>query len=236
MSLLKRLAAARWFQKTVAVTAAEYLRLVWKTTHFAVEPPGILDRALPDVPMIVAMWHGQHFLSPFIRGEHPAKVLVSRHRDGEINALVAEYFGVGTIRGSGAHGREFQRKGGVTAFHQMREALAQGYNLALTADVPKIARVAGLGIVKLAAVSGRPIYVLAIATRNRITLKNWDRSVISLPFGPGALVGGGPIRVAADADEAALEAARRAVEHELNAATARAYALADGRSRDHGGD
>ncbi len=231
MSVVKRLTATRWFQKTVAFAAAQYLRLVWKTTRFVIEPPGILDRALPDVPMIVAMWHGQHFLSPFVRGEHPAKVLVSRHRDGEINALVAEYFGVGTIRGSGAHGPEFQRKGGVTAFHQMRDALAQGYNLALTADVPKISRVAGLGVVKLAALSGRPIYLLAIATRNRVMLKNWDRSTINLPFGRGALVGAGPIRVAADADEAALESARRTVEHELNAATALAYALVDGRAR-----
>jgi lysophospholipid acyltransferase (LPLAT)-like uncharacterized protein len=236
MSLVKRLTAARWFQKVAAVGAAQYLRLVWKTTRFVVEPPGIVDRALPDVPIIVAMWHGQHFLSPFVRRGHPAKVLVSRHRDGEINALVAEYFGVETIRGSGAHGPEFQRKGGVTAFHQMREALAQGYNLALTADVPKISRVAGLGVIKLAAMSGRPIYAMAIATRNRITLKNWDRSTINLPFGRGAMVGAGPFRIAADADAAALEAARRTLEQELNAATARAYALVDGNSRGKAGE
>jgi lysophospholipid acyltransferase (LPLAT)-like uncharacterized protein len=235
MSLVKRLTAARWFQRTVAFAAAQYLRLVWKTTRFEFEPAGIVDEALADLPMIIVMWHGQHFLSPFVRSEHPApaKVLVSRHRDGEINALVAEYFGVGTIRGSGAHGREFQRKGGVTAFHQMREALAQGYNLAMTADVPKIARVAGLGVVKLAAMSGRPIYALAIATSNRITLKNWDRTTINLPFGRGAMVGAGPFRVAADADEASLEAVRRTIERDLNAATARAYALVDKAKAEH---
>jgi hypothetical protein len=37
-----------------------------------------------------------------------------------------------------------------------------------------------------------------------------------------------PLRVPADADEAALEAARRALEIALDAATARAYAIADG--------
>jgi hypothetical protein len=36
-----------------------------------------------------------------------------------------------------------------------------------------------------------------------------------------------PLRVPADADEAALEAARRALEISLDAATARAYAIAD---------
>jgi hypothetical protein len=58
--------------------------------------------------------------------------------------------------------------------------------------------------------------------------------VINLPFGRGALVGGGPIRVAADADDATMEAARRALEQELNAATARAYALVDGKPRGEG--
>jgi lysophospholipid acyltransferase (LPLAT)-like uncharacterized protein len=234
MSLVKRLTASRLFQKAVGVIAAEYLRLVWKTTRFVLEPEGIHQRGMNDVPIIVAMWHGQHFLSPFIRGDHPAKTLISRHRDGEINAIVAEYFGVGTIRGSGAHGREFQRKGGVSAFREMVDTLAQGYTMALTADVPKIARVAGLGIVKLAAASGRPIYVFAMATHNRVTLKNWDRSAINLPFGRGALVGGGPICVPADADADALEAARRTVEAQLNTATARAYEIVDGTPRDPG--
>ena len=49
----------------------------------------------------------------------------------------------------------------------MLGALEEGYNVALTADVPKVARVAGLGIVKLASASGRPIYPIAIATRRR---------------------------------------------------------------------
>ena len=118
------------------------------------------------MPAIIAVWHGQHFLMPFIKkneGEHRAKVLISRHRDGEINARAAERLGIETIRGSGAHNGEFDRKGGAAAFTQMLDALADGYNVAMTADVPKVARVAGLGIVKLAQISRRPIYPVAIA-------------------------------------------------------------------------
>jgi lysophospholipid acyltransferase (LPLAT)-like uncharacterized protein len=110
----------------------------------------------------------------------------------------------------------------------MLNALEAGYNVALTADIPKVARVAGLGIVKLASASGRPIYPIAIATRRRVELKNWDRTTINIPFGRGGGVAAEPLRVAADADEAALEAARRALEIALDAATARAYAIADG--------
>ena len=229
MSWVKHVVGSRPFQKTVGVVAAEYLRLVWKTTRLVIEPEGIYERFDRDAPVIIAMWHGQHFLAPFIRRAHDrGKVLVSRHRDGEINALAVERLGIGAIRGSGNHGGGFVGKGGVSAFKEMLSALEEGYNVALTADIPKIARVAGLGVAKLASASGRPIYPIAIATRRRLELNNWDRTAINLPFGRGAGFAGEPVRVAADADAAALESARRRLETSLNAATARAYALADG--------
>ena len=62
------------------------------------------------MPAIIAMWHGQHFMAPFIKRQDPrhrTKVLISRHRDGEINARAAERLNIGTIRGSGAHNGEF---------------------------------------------------------------------------------------------------------------------------------
>lgn len=228
MSWVKRIVASRAFQKSAGLMAAEYLRLVWNTTRLVIEPEGIYDRVDRDAPVIVAMWHGQHFLAPFIRraGDR-AKVLVSRHRDGEINAIAAEHLGVGTIRGSGHHGGGFIGKGGLSAFKEMLNALQEGYSVALTADIPKVARVAGLGIVKLASASGRPIYPIAIATRRRLQLKNWDRTTINLPFGRGGGVAAEPLRVPPDADDAALESARRALEISLDAATARAYAIAD---------
>ena len=235
MSWVKRLVGSRPFQKTTGTVAAEYLRLVWKTTRLSIEPEGIYERVERDAPVIIAMWHGQHFLTPFVRrAQDRAKVLVSRHRDGEINALAVERLGIGAIRGSGHHGGGFVGKGGVSAFKEMLSALEQGYNVALTADIPKVARVAGLGIVKLASASGRPIYPIAIATRRRVELNNWDHTAVNLPFGRGGGVASEPLRVPADADDAALEAARRALEAALNAATARAYAIAD-RPREDGG-
>jgi hypothetical protein len=207
--------------------AAEYLRLVWTTTGFVVEPEGIVEQARADFPVIVGVWHGQHYLLPFMRGDLAFKVLISRHRDGEINAIAAEHLGIGAIRGSGDHGVEFARKGGVGAFRQMLATLAQGISVTLTADVPKVSRAAGPGIVRLAALSGRPIYLVAIATRNRVTLDNWDRTEINLPFGRGGIVGRGPFRVAHDADADALESARQTIQGALDGATLRAHELAD---------
>jgi lysophospholipid acyltransferase (LPLAT)-like uncharacterized protein len=151
--------------------------------------------------------------------------LISRHRDGEFNAIAAERLGIGTIRGSGDHGSAFYRKGGVGAFKEMVRALAGGYNVASTADVPKRARIAGLGIIMLARESGRPIMPFAMATSRFIRLNNWDRTTINLPFGRGALVGGTePIVVPPDADAETMEALRLRLENYLNEATRRAYA------------
>jgi lysophospholipid acyltransferase (LPLAT)-like uncharacterized protein len=229
MSLLKRLTASPWFQKAVGVAAAEYLRLVWKTNRFVVDPPDAYERFDPDTPAIVVFWHGQHFMTPFLSRRHRVKVIISRHRDGEINAIAAERLGIGTIRGAGAQDRDFHRKGGARAFRAMLDALSQGDIVASTADVPKVARVASLGIVKLAAASGRPIYPTAIVTSRYKELDNWDRSAINLPFGRGAIVWGERIVVARDADDAALELARQAVEDGVNRVTQRAYALVSNR-------
>jgi lysophospholipid acyltransferase (LPLAT)-like uncharacterized protein len=215
----------------VGLVAAEYLRLVWRTNRLTIEPANLYEWVEPQMPVIVAMWHGQHFMVPFLSRGHRVKVLISRHRDGEINAHAARRLGVIPVRGSGDHGRRFDLKGGVGAFKNMLTALADGYNMALTADVPKVTRVAGPGIIMLGRISGRPIFPVAVATSRRIVLKNWDRSAFNPPFGRIAIVVAEPVRVPADADEALLEACRAAVERRLEEVTARAYEIVDRKDR-----
>jgi lysophospholipid acyltransferase (LPLAT)-like uncharacterized protein len=228
MAWSKRLASARPTQVLIASLGAAWLRLVWKTSRFVVEPPDLYERMAREAPLIAAMWHGQHFLVPFAKGDHRFKVMITRHRDGEVYAMVAQRLGVDVIRGSGAHGGRHDRKGGVGAFMAMVDALRQGWNVTLTADVPKVARVAGLGVIMIARASGRPIFPVGVATSRRITLDNWDKTAINLPFSRGAVVVGEPIRVPADADDEGLEQARKQLEQAIEAATMRAYAIADG--------
>jgi lysophospholipid acyltransferase (LPLAT)-like uncharacterized protein len=224
--MLRNVLRSSWVQRAVGFLAAEFLRLVWLTTRFSFDPPDVHDIVEPQMPAIFAFWHGQHFMTPFIKTKeiHRAKVLISRHRDGEFNALAAERLGIGTIRGSGDHGSAFYRKGGVGAFKEMVRALADNYNVALTADVPKRSRIAGLGIIMLARESGRPIMPFAMATSRFLRLKNWDRTTINLPFGRGALVGGEIIMVPPDAGAETMEELRARLEATLNDATRRAYA------------
>jgi len=228
--LLRDTLRSSWFQRAVGFLAAEWLRLVWLTNRFSFEPGGkdaLYERIEAQLPAIFAFWHGQHFLTPFIKTKemHRAKVLISLHRDGEYNAIAAERLGIGTIRGSGDHGSAFHRKGGVGAFKEMVRTLEDNYNVALTADVPKRSRAAGLGIIMLARESGRPIMPFAMATSRYIQLKNWDRTTINLPFGRGAVVGIEEIYVPEDADAETMEKYRLKLEEILNEATRRAYAM-----------
>ena len=233
MSLVKRIVRSRAVQESLGFLVAGYLKLVRRTNRFVMEPADAYDRIGPQMPVIAAMWHGQHFMIHFAkRPQDRAASLVSRSGDGEFNAIALRHLGVRAIRGSGARGRDIRKKGGVQAMRAMLRALADGEMVVLTADIPKISRVCGEGIVTLAQLSGRPIVPVAVVTSRRMDFSSWDKASIGLPFGRGAMVLGDPIPVPRDADAQALEALRRQVERELDAVHARAYALVG--SRDPG--
>ncbi len=63
----RHLAEVPWVQRTLGVTAAEYLRFVRSTCRLGLDPPDFYTQVVPDLPAIVAMWHGQHFMMPFLR-------------------------------------------------------------------------------------------------------------------------------------------------------------------------
>ena len=225
MGVLRTIGRSRAMQEAGGLLLARYLGLVRATNSFTVDPSDIYGELLPVTPFIGAMWHGQHFMAPFLRRpQDRAASLVSKSRDGELNAIALRRLGIRPVRGSGARGRDQRSKGGAAALRAMLKALADGENVFLTADVPKIARRCGEGIVTLARMSGRPIVPVAVATSRRLEFDSWDRASIGLPFGRGAIVAGSAIRVARDADAGALEAARLAVEAELDRVNARACA------------
>ena len=233
MSPVKRIIRSRAVQESLGFLVAGYLKLVQRTNRFVMEPADAYDRIGPQMPVIAAMWHGQHFMIHFAkRPQDRAASLVSRSGDGEFNAIALRHLGVRAIRGSGARGRDIRKKGGVQAMRAMLRALADGEMVVLTADIPKIPRFCGEGIVTLAQLSGRPIVPVAVVTSRRMDFSSWDKASIGLPFGRGAMVLGDPIPVPRDADAQTLEALRRQVERELDAVHGRAYALVG--SRDPG--
>jgi lysophospholipid acyltransferase (LPLAT)-like uncharacterized protein len=231
MGLMKRITRSRAVQETLGFLVAGYLKFVQRTNRFVMEPADAYDRV--EMPVIAAMWHGQHFMIHFAkRPQDRAASLVSRSGDGEFNAVALRHLGVRAIRGSGARGRDIRKKGGAQAMRAMLRALSDGEMVVMTADVPKISRICGQGIVTLAQLSGRPIVPVAVVTSRRIDFDSWDKASIGLPFGRGAMVLGDQIHIPREADEQTLESLRRTVERELDRVHERAYALIG--SRDPG--
>ncbi|KZM51581.1 lysophospholipid acyltransferase family protein [Labrenzia sp. OB1] len=226
--MIKRLGRHPWVLSGVGTLLAAYLKLVKRTNRFVLDPPGIYDKTEPDLPVIVAMWHGQHFMVPFAKpADWPAKVMISRSADGEVNAIAARKLGLGLIRASGGrNARQIRKRGGMRGFIEALRALKDGYTIAMTADIPKgPARKSGVGIVQLAKHSGCPILPVAVATSRSIELNSWDKASVNLPFGRGSIAVGELIRVPAEAGDEDLEVCRQHVEDSLNTVTARAYEL-----------
>lgn len=228
--MLKRLGRSEAVRRLLGEAMAAYLTLVRRTGPLVCEPADHRAYMAPNAPFIAAMWHGQHFMTPFVRPpDWDVRVMISRSGDGEINAIAAKRLGMGLIRASGGQTEaQVRKRGGVRGFLEVVRALKKGATVVVSADVPKgPARVAGEGIVMLAEVSGRPILPMAFATSRRLTLNSWDKATVNLPFGRSALVWGDLIPPPKGADE--RPAARKAVEAALDAVTRRAHDIVDRR-------
>jgi hypothetical protein len=222
--MFRRIARSAFFKRLLGSLIASYLDLVRRTNRLIFLPTDAHSPLEAAAPVIITFWHGQHLMQTFFRRPHEtAHVMISRHGDGEINAIAVEKLGMRVVRGSGAQRADQVRKrGGVQALRAMLRLLEEGQHVAMTADVPKVSRVCGEGIVTLAQLSGRPVFPIAVVCSRRIDFKSWDAASLGLPFGRTGIVVGNPIRVAADADSAGKEAARQQIEAELD----RIYALA----------
>lgn len=206
---------------------AGYIRIVRATSRRIDEPADLVTRLYANNPFIFAMWHGQFMMLPTINpGGIDVRIMVARHGDAEMLGQALLRFDMELIRGAGAGTRQRDR-GGAQALRQAVRCLAEGATLAMTTDVPPgPARKAGLGIVTLARMTGRPIIPCAMATSRYFALDTWSRFTVNLPFSRLGVVLGEPIYVPRTASEAELEAIRHKVETAMNETTARAYRLA----------
>ena len=183
----------------------------------------------------MAMWHGQHFMVPFLKEFGPnerVSALVSRNKDGTAAAIVVENFGIEVIRGSGGRGRYKPERGGASSLKTLIRTLKSGSYVSLTADPPKRPRQCGLGIITLARLSRCPIIPTAVVCGRSLTFPSWDHSSIGLPYGKGAIVLGSPVYVPETLISGEEESYRLAVEKGLNHVHKQAYGLVG--SRDPG--
>ncbi|MGG5817660.1 lysophospholipid acyltransferase family protein [Falsiroseomonas sp. HW251] len=202
-----------------------YIGLVAWTTRWQLvgAAPGI-EAIRAGRPLVIAFWHERLPLIPALFrlaiAEEPAvarltpHVLVSRHRDGRFIGNAVERFGVRMVYGSSS-------RGGAAALASLLRVLRGGDPVLITPDGPRgPRRVAAPGVAQLAAASGALVLPVGAASSAHRILSSWDRMMLPLPFGRGAIVCGPLIAVPRDGAEAALPAIAAA----LDAACAEAEA------------
>ena len=219
--MLKRLLKSPGTQALLAAAMARYLAFALRTTRWTLHGEEHLARTLAG-PVIAAFWHERLPLMPAlwmrVRGSMRAHVLVSRHRDGRLIGEIMRRFGVSVAHGSTR--RNGIERGGAAGMRAMLGLLGAGDHVVITPDGPRgPRRIAAPGVAQLAAVSGVAILPCAAQTTRRRVLPSWDRMVLPLPWGRGALVCLPAIAVGHEEWEAALPA--------IAAALTEAAALAD---------
>jgi hypothetical protein len=168
---------------------------------------------------IMAFWHGRILPATYYFRRRGIVVITSENFDGEWIAGIIERFGYGTARGSSSRGAK-------KALLQLRREMDAGHPAGFTIDGPRgPARVAQPGAVWLAKATGNPVLPFHLEADRHWTLNSWDRTQIPRPFATVAISMGEPFEVPRDADDGAVERARRLLEDKLKALEARSRAL-----------
>jgi len=139
-----------------------------------------LPQETVSAPALVAFWHGEILMNPFLYLKFMKNVkmslMISEHFDGELIARTASFFGFSFVRGSSS-------RGAVKALKESFRLIDQGIGLAITPDGPRGPRhsVAD-GIVVLAQRKNLPIVVYRYKASKYWEMKSWDRFIVPKPF------------------------------------------------------
>ncbi|MEL6267369.1 MAG: DUF374 domain-containing protein, partial [Pseudomonadota bacterium] len=139
------------------------------------------------------------------------------------------------VRGSTYDRAKGRDKGGAQALTGAAAELAAGSVVAITPDGPRgPRRVAQTGSAQLAIELGIPVFPVAFSARPAFAAGSWDRFLVPLPFGRGAIVMGEAITAAdvpaapgegREGERARVEALTRLIEARLCEVTDRADRL-----------
>ncbi|PZU00087.1 MAG: hypothetical protein DI624_03585 [Brevundimonas sp.] len=180
-------------QSALAWTLAKWMRFCFATirwTHVNREAAeAVWDQG---GGVLCVFWHSRIGLAPAcwpLDRAQPAKALISLSADGEFIAKAVARQGFPAVRGSSANkDKAAMAKGGSQALRDGLKQLKVGA-LAITPDGPRgPANVMAEGLPLLAKLSKAPVLFIGLSCSPAIRLNSWDRAVLPLPFGKGAIV------------------------------------------------
>lgn len=169
------------------------------------------------IPTVFVLWHGRLLPCTYFHRGQGLATLISRHRDGEYIARLAQRWGYQTLRGS-------SRRGATAALRQIVRALREGRAVAVTPDGPRGPRErVKPGALLAAAMTGAPVVPASAGAEWAWRFDSWDRFLVPKPFSRVRLVFGEPLHVPSAASPEELAKLSAEVEQRL----ARISAVAD---------
>lgn len=180
-------------QATLSFLLAQWMRLCFATIRWTHENEAVAAEVWREGGgVICTFWHSRIGLSPAcwpLDRAQPAKALISLSPDGQFIAKAVGRLGFPAIRGSSARKDAPERaKGGAVALREVLRQLKVG-GVAVTPDGPRgPANEMGDGLALMARMSGAPVLFIGMSCNPAIRLNSWDRAVLPLPFGKGAIV------------------------------------------------
>ena len=169
--------------------------------------------------VVYSFWHCNILPLAITYKGQGARVMISKHNDGEIIARIVHRLGFKTERGSTTRGGARALK----ALVRIRND-PSAFDIAITPDGPRgPAKKAQSGAVFIAAKTGFPLAPVGVAIEKAWVLGSWDGFRIPKPFSRCAVVTGEDIHVARDCDEAAAEEMIHRLEESLEAAEKEAF-------------
>lgn len=160
-------------------------------------------------PLIVATWHQMILPGVAFFRDRRAVIMVSRSKDGEMMARVNVRMGFRNVRGSSS-------KGATEALYALIDRVHKGAQAAIMVDGPRgPAHEPKIGCILATAKTGVPLIPVTCRAAPAIEARNWDRTLIPLPFARVVISLGEPFTVPPGAPVEAYEEHRLQVRRAL---------------------
>lgn len=208
---------ARWFVVSLGPPLVRALARTWRPV---VEGEHNVHAARGTTGgHFMALWHGRMLVAVAHHARRDYHVLVSPSGDGDVISALLHGLGYGTVRGS-SRGR------GAPAVRQMLELLQRGAGIGVTPDGPTgPMHSMSPSLAWMARETGYAVVPCGFAAARAWHAASWDRFTIPRPYTRVAFVYEEPVRVARDADDAALARASEEIRARLLRAERRGFEL-----------
>ncbi|PIW13060.1 MAG: hypothetical protein COW34_11730 [Armatimonadetes bacterium CG17_big_fil_post_rev_8_21_14_2_50_66_6] len=165
---------------------------------------------------ITACWHSKTLFPVYILQRQRMLAVISRSRDGEIQARVFERFGWELIRGSSGGG-------GASVIRSAAKAVRKGGAMGITPDGPMGPRErVQQGVAAIAALCDQGVVPVGVGCSRHHRMSTWDRYMIPTPGSRVVVLFDDPILPGDDG----VEGLRVRIERGIAAAEAKAERLA----------